>query len=212
MRKSILILLPFLLLAACSSFTVVPQPVENGTINKSDNSLTIAQHDLEIRARVADSGINAYNLEQTVSAFTVSIKNNSSREALFSEDSFVLIDESGLQYSQLTPDRLRDIIKKDSYYLMPYPYVGFYYLEDFQKTSFYNRFNSSLPYYYELYPQDLLSKSLESTSIIPGMSVEGLLFFKIDLTRHQQVKLHVYRKNSPRSLPPDFIFPFTVLK
>ena len=64
MRKSILILLPFLLLAACSSLTVVPQPVENGFINKSDNSLTIAQHDLEIRARLADSGINAYNLEK----------------------------------------------------------------------------------------------------------------------------------------------------
>lgn len=208
----LIILLPILLFAACSSIKAVPQQVKNGIINGADNSQTIARNDIEIRARLAESGINDYNLEQTVSAFSVSIKNNSSREAVFSDDSFVLTDERGVQYAQLTPDRLKDIIKKDSYYLMPYPYVGFYYLEDFQKTSFYNRFNSSLPYYYELYPQDLLTKSLSATSIIPGMSVEGLLFFKIDLSSHQQVKLHVYRKDASRSLPADFIFPFSVLK
>ncbi|MBT1071537.1 hypothetical protein [Pelotalea chapellei] len=212
MRKSLLIILLPFLVAACSSIKIVPQQVEGGTINGADNSQTIVRNDLEIKARLADSGINAYNLEQTVSSFNVSIKNNSSNEVLFSDSSFVLTDERGLQYEQLTPERLKDILKKDSYYLMPYPYVGFYYLEDFQKTSFYNRFNSSLPYYYELYPQDLLSKSLPATSVIPGMSVEGLLFFKIDLANHQQVKLHVYRKNSSRSLPADFIFPFTVLK
>jgi len=205
-------MLPILLLAACSSIKVVPQQVENGTINNADNSQTVMRDGLEITARLAESGINSYNLQETVSSFNVRIKNTTSREVVFSDDSFVLTDERGLQYAQLTPDRLRDIIKKDSYYLMPYPYVGFYYLEDFQKTSFYNRFTSSLPYYYELYPQDLLSKSLPATSIIPGMSLEGLLFFKIDMANHQQVKLHVYRKDASRSLPPDFIFPFTVLK
>lgn len=95
---------------------------------------------------------------------------------------------------------------------MPYPYVGFYYLEDFQKTTFYNRFNSSLPYYYELYPQDLFTKSLPLTSIIPGKKIEGLIYFKIDLAAHKQVKLYVYRKGVSKSTPPEFIFPFKIVK
>lgn len=205
------LMLMFLFLTACASLKAVPQQVENGVIGK-DNTLTLSRSDLEITSGLAESSINAYNLEQTVTAFRVAIKNNSSREAIFSEGSFVLSDEAGKQYEQLTPDRLRDLLKKDTYYLMPYPYVGFYYLEDFQKTSFYNRFNSSLPYYYELYPQDLMDKSLLTASVIPGMSVEGLVFFRIDLANHTQVKLHVYRKGASRSQSSDFIFPFTVVK
>ena len=104
------------------------------------------------------------------------------------------------------------MIKKDSYYLMPYPYVGFYYLEDYQKTTFYNRNTSLLPYYYELYPQDIFTKSLPLTGIIPGKKVEGLVYFKIDMGDHRQVKLYVYRKGESRSNLPEFIFPFKILK
>lgn len=213
MKKQILaILLLSLLLSACSSIKIVPEQTENGVINADDNSQTITRNGLQIRAGVSGTELNAYNLEGTVSAFNIAIKNSSDREVSFSADSFVLIDENGLQYGQLTPQKMLEMIKKDSYYLMPYPYVGFYYLEDFQKTSFYNRLNSSLPYYYELYPQDLFTKALPLTSIIPGMKVEGVIFFKIDMPVRRQVKLYVYRQGASRSNPPEFVFPFKVVK
>lgn len=208
----IALLLTVLCFSGCASVKVVPEPVENGTINQADNSLTISKNDTEMTAAVSDAAINAYNLEGTVTAFQISIKNNSKNEIAFSDDSFVLVDERGMQYDLLTPEKVRDMIKKDSYYLMPYPYVGFYYLEDFQKTSFYNRYNSSLPYYYELYPQDLFTKSLHMTPIIPGMMIAGYIYFKIDMPAHQQVKLYVYRKGASKSSPPEFIFPFKIVK
>jgi len=212
--KSILVVMALLIIfiSGCASIKILPEQAEHGTINAADNSQTISRNGIEITTNASETAINAYNLEGTITAFNFTIRNNSTDEIAFAADSFYLVDEQGLQYSLLTPEKVRDIIKKDSYYLMPYPYVGFYYLEDFQKTNFYNRFNSSLPYYYELYPQDLFTKSLPLTAIIPGKKVEGLAFFKIDMAAHQRVKLYVYRKGTPKSASPDFVFPYKIVK
>jgi hypothetical protein len=212
MKKIFVLALFILSVSGCASVKAIPEQVENGTINAGDNSLTITNNNVKIKANVAETAINSYNLEETVTAFKLVINNASTSEVAFADDSFVLVDERGLQYSLLTPEKVRDLLKKDSYYLMPYPYVGFYYLEDFQKTSFYNRFNSSLPYYYDLYPQDLFTKSLPMTAIIPSMSVEGFVYFKIDLAAHQHVNLYVYRKGASKSAPPEFNFPYKIVK
>lgn len=199
-------------LSGCAQIRIIPEQVENGIVDTVDNSQFIKNNGIGIKTRISEIDINAYNLDGTVTAFNVSINNSSSDEVSFAVDSFVLVDERGLQYIQLTPEKVRELITKDSYYLMPYPYVGFYYLEDFQKTSFYNRNSSSLPYYYELYPQDIFTKSLPLTAIIPGMMVEGLIYFKIDMAAHKQVKLYVYRKDMSKSSPPEFVFPFKITK
>lgn len=208
----LLIILTCTLVSGCSTIKVVPEQVVHGVINAVENSQTITENGIEVSVRADESAINAYNLESTVASFHIAIRNISASEVAFSEDSFVLVDEQGLQYSLLTPDKVRDMLKKDSYYLMPYPYVGFYYLEDYQKTSFYNRFNSSLPYYYELYPQDLFSKALPMTTVIPGMKIEGLTYFKVDPAAHQNIKLLIFGKGASKSSPPAFSFPFKILK
>ena len=208
----ILMLLIALLCAGCSSVKVIPEQIGNGRINATDNSQTIMSNGVEVTARVDEAGINSYNLETAVTTFFISIKNTTDREIAFGDDSYVLVDESGLQYSLLTPENVRAMLKKDSYYLVPYPYVGFYYLEDFEKTNAYNRFNSSLPYYYDLYPQDLFTQALQATTVIPGMKVEGLVYFKIDPAAHQHVKLLVFYKGTSKSSPPDFSFPFKIVK
>lgn len=207
-----LISLSFTIVSGCSNVKIVPEQVSSGLINAVENSQTVITNGTEISVRVDDTAINAYNLDSTVTSFQISIKNKSGNEVAFSEESFVLVDENGLQYSLLTPDKVRDMLKKDSYYLMPYPYVGFYYLEDYQKTNFYNRSNSSLPYYYELYPQDIYSKALPMTAVIPGMKIEGLAYFRFDPAAHQMIKLLIFRKDSPKSSPPDFSFPFKIVK
>lgn len=213
MKRSIFLLsLVALLFSGCSSVKVLPEQAVNGRINPADNSQTIVANGVEVTARVDESGINSYNLEGTVTAFHVAIKNSTDREIAFGDDSYLLVDETGLQYSMLTPEHVRAMIKKDSYYLVPYPYVGFYYLEDFEKTNAYNRFNSALPYYYDLYPQDLFTKALQAATIIPGMRVEGLTYFKIDPASHQQIKLLVFHKGASKSSSPDFSFPFKVVK
>ncbi len=211
-HSMISILFVALVLAGCSSVKVVPELTANGRINTTDNSQTIISNGVEVTARVDETGINSYNLESTVTSFHISIKNTTDSEIFFNDESYILVDESGLQYSLLTPENIRAMLSKDSYYLVPYPYVGFYYLEDYAKTNAYNRFNSPLPYYYELYPQDIFTKAMQVATVIPGMKVEGLTYFKIDPAAHQHVKLLLFRKGVPKSSPPDFSFPFKIVK
>lgn len=201
-----------IILSGCSAVKVLPEQSANGRVNSVENSQTITSRDLEVAARVDETGINSYNLAETVTAFHLTIRNISDGEISFSDDSYLLVDESGLQYSILTPENVRAMLQKDSYYLVPYPYVGFYYLEDFEKTSSYNKFSSNMPYYYDLYPQDLFTKALPTTAVIPGMKVEGLVYFKIDPAAHQHLNLLVFRKGASKSSPPEFSFPFKIVK
>ena len=117
----ILMSLSVMLLAGCSSVKVVPEQTVNGHVNAADNSQTILSNGVEATARVDETAINSYNLEGTVTAFHISIRNSTDREIVFGDDSYVLVDESGLQYSLLTPENVRAMLKKDSYYLIPYP-------------------------------------------------------------------------------------------
>lgn len=210
--RFVFLIIVSMLFSACSSVRIVPEQAANGRINPVDNSQTITSKTAEVTARVDEAGINSYNLDSFVTSIHLSIKNISSSEIAFSENSFVIVDENNLQYELLSPDRVREMLKKDSYYLMPYPYVGFYYLEDYQKTNFYNRHNSSLPYYYELYPQDIYSRALPMIPVIPGMKTEGLTYFKIDPALHKNFKLLIYTKEASKSSPPDFSFPFRIDK
>ncbi len=211
-QNLVLMSLVALLLAGCSSVKILPELVANGRINAADNSQTITYNGIEMTVRVDDTGVNSYNLETVVMSFFISIRNTTDREISFSDESYLLVDESGKQYSVLTPERIREMLKKDSYYLVPYPYVGFYYLEDYEKVNAYNRFNSSLPYYYELYPQDIFTRALQASTVIPGMKAEGLTYFNIDPADHSHFKLLVFRKGASKSSPPDFSFPFKTVK
>jgi hypothetical protein len=211
--KILLVVLFALAVTGCASIKVIPEQVANGIVNATDNSQTLVSNGVSVTARVSDTELNAYNLDSTVTAFHLAIKNNTAGEVAFDEFSFVAIDEKGVQYSLLTPEKVREIIKKDSYYLMPYPYVGFYYLEDYQKTSFYNRSTSSLPYFYELYPQDIFTRSLPfGAAIIPGMQIEGLIYYKLDISTLQGLKLYIYRKGASKASSPEFVFPFKIVK
>lgn len=208
----ILVLLVTVLLSGCSSVKIVPEQTANGSINIADNSQTIVSNGVEVTARIDEIGINSYNLENTVTAFHLVIKNLTESEVVFGDDSYVLVDEGGLQYSLLTPENIRTMLRKDSYYLVPYPYVGYYYLEDYEKTNANNRFNSALPYYYDLYPQDIFTKALQTTPVIPGMKIEGTIYFKVDVASHQLVKLLVFKKGASKAIPPDFTFPFKIIR
>ncbi len=198
-------------LAGCS-LKVVPEQTESGVINTADNSQTIARKGLSVTVKPADMDLRNYNLEGTVSAFSVLIDNRTGSEVSFSNDSFVLLDNENRQYLPLTPEKVKEILSKDSYYLIPYPYVGFYYMEDYAKSSSYNEFNSQAPYFYDLYPQDIYTKALGGESIIPNAKVAGLVYFKIDLSTVKGAKLLIFLKGTPHSATPDFAFPFKIDK
>ncbi|WP_298269351.1 hypothetical protein [Geobacter sp.] len=210
-RLALPLVLAIIVLSGCA-MKVIPQPVAQGVVDPSDNSQTITKDGVSIKVANSDTEIVAYNLENVVTAFSVSIHNQTDHEVAFDTDSFLLLDDQKHQHFPLTPAKVKELVSRDSYYLIPYPYVGFYYLEDYEKTSFYNATNSQLPYYYEVYPQDIYTRALNAGSIIPGAKAAGLVYFRIDLSSVKEVTLLVYRKGASRSAPPDFMFPFVIKK
>lgn len=212
MKSAILSLIAGMIFISGCSLKLVPQPVESGVVNSAEKSQTISKDNVSITARGADTELQSYNLESTVTAFAVIIDNQTEKEVSFKPDSFLLLDDENNQYSPLTPEKVKEIISKDSYYLIPYPYVGFYYLEDYEKSSFYNTFNTKLPYFYEVYPQDIYTKALPAGVIIPKAKAGGFVYFKIDLSGKKGVKLLVFRNGGPKSAKPDYTFPFNIEK
>lgn len=212
MKKYALLLMSLLLVAGCSSLKVVPEAVTNGLVNEKDNSQTITVNKISVTARSGDVEIAAYNLEGNVSSFFVVVDNQTEDEFTINYDSFLLIDNDGRQYFPLTPEKVKEILARDTYYLVPYPYVGFYYLEDYQKSSFDNRFTSDMPYFYEVYPQDIYTKAIPTGTIIPKAKVAGLVYFRVDLEGKKGVTLKLFKKETPKSSPADFVFPFKIVK
>jgi len=212
MIRYVAIFISALLVAGCSSFQVIPEPVTNGIVNDKEKSQTITRDNISITVRSGDAEILSYNLEGAIASFNVVVDNQTDQEVAIGNDSFLLKDNNGVQYAALTPEKVKEIISKNTYYLIPYPYVGFYYLEDYERASFQNRVTTDRPYFYELYPQDIYTKALPVGAIIPKAKVAGLLYFRIDLQGKTGVSLLFYKKGTSKSAPADFVFPFKIVK
>lgn len=212
MKKAVLLLLSVVCLYGCGSLKVIPDPGAAGTVNSADNSITVSKDNVAVTAKNADVNMFSGNFEGTVSAFSIVIENNTENEIVFSSESFLLLDHDNRQYLPLAPEKVKEMLSRDTYYLIPYPYVGFYYLEDYEKSTSLNRFNAKQPYFYELYPQDIFTRALPAGSIIPKAKVAGLVYFRVDLNEKKLLKLVAFRKESPRSGSPDFVFPFKISK
>jgi len=213
LMKKRLLIIPLLLnfLFACSPL-VIPKATPDGEINPADNSITKENDSLRIAARAQDLEVAPYRMVDNVTSFYLVIENLSDNEISIPLDSIVLIDGDGNQFRPIPPSEVQKITSRDSTYLIPYPYVGFYYLEDQVQYSATNALDSSLPYHYENYPQDLYTEALPAGTILPGAQITGVVYFLIDLYTKKDIEIRIYRPGTPTSGPPDFSFPFTVEK
>jgi hypothetical protein len=213
MKSVFLLTLLFLtIITGCSSVKVIPEQVPAGVINVKECSQTISRDNLVITVAIADTDMVNYSIEGMVASFNVEIRNDSEHEVTFDKESFVLIDSDQRQYYPLTPERIKEMLAKDTYYLLPYPYIGFYYLEDYELAQFKNSTSSNLPYYFEIYPQDLYTKALPVEPVIPKARIKGLVYFHTDIHSLTAFTVNLYKKGSSKSAPPDFIFPFKVVR
>jgi hypothetical protein len=212
MRNVAILLMLALIICSGCALKVLPDQTSNGTIDPKTNSQTIVKDNISITVCNHEAELSSYNLDTLVTSFAVEIENLGPAEVSFDKDSFILIDNENRQFLSLSPDKVRQIITKDSFYLLPYPYVGFYYLEDYERASYKTSASSNLPYYYEVYPQDIYTKALQADIIIPKAKVSGLVYFQADLARLKQVRFLIYKKGTSKSAEADFIFPFRIVK
>jgi hypothetical protein len=173
MTRSFAALIGLALLLTGCGIKIVPQPTQAGVINPADRSITINRDGVVVSARVQDLEVAPYRMVDNITSFYIVVDNRTQAEVALPVTSFVLLDQDNRQYRPIPPAEVHAIVSRDSTYLIPYPYVGYYYLEDQQKAAFFNTFSSSLPYFAENHPQDLHTEALAETSILPGALISG---------------------------------------
>jgi len=210
-RINLCLLLVITLFSGCA-VRIVPDQVPAGVINQKDSSITLTKENIVMTVSPAETDMINYNLEGMVASFNVEILNSGEREVTFDFESFMLLDGDNRQYYQLTAEKIRQMLAKDTYYLLPYPYVGFYYLEDYEKAEFKNSTSTNLPYYFELRPQDIYTRSLPIEPVIPQAKTKGVIYFHADISTMKSFRILAFRKGLTKKGDPDFTFPFRVEK
>lgn len=208
--RLLLILVAGLLLAACS-VKVVPQQTATALLNPADGSLTESFDGVAVSARVDQLSVQPYQLNDNLTSFHITIDNQTDKQIEVPVDAFMLRDGEGRQYPTITPERVREIVSKDTVYLIPYPYVGYYYLQDQERSAFQQTMTSSLPYYAEYHPQDIFTRALPAGPVLPHSKSSGVIYFIADLTRTDRAELLLYPGSRTQG-EPRYRFPFSIEK
>lgn len=209
MRQLILALfVAFFFIVGCAP-TIKPLATGDNSVDAKQESLTSEKDGIRITANVRDLDYAPYRMVDTITSFEVAIENKTDQPYKLPLSSFLLVAGDGEQYRPFSPGEVRDIVSKDSSYLIPYPFVGYYYLEDREKIAAENTFESSLPFYAENHPQDIFIQALPEDTIVPEAKISGLIYFVVDLASKKQVDLRVY-PDGDFSLQPRFSFKFGI--
>lgn len=212
MNKLLSVSLFFLLLCGCGGVRIVPDPAADARLDPQSGDLTMTRDDLRVSVRLQDLQVRPYQAVDHLCSFYVSIRNEGERTRDIVPEAFVLIDAGGNQYRSITPEKVIEIISRESFYLIPYPYVGFYYLEDSVKVSQFSRFDSSLPYFPQRYPQDLHTAALPQDRLLPDSRLAGQIYFIADLTAMDAFELRYNPEHPSGAESGNFSFSFSVEK
>ncbi len=211
MLKNFILVASLLLFCSACSVNVAPIATPTGTINPTDNSLTETRENITFTVKIDELSVAPYQLVDNITSFHVAIENNTQKSISFPSKAFLLKDGEGQQYRSITPDRVREIVSKDTVYLIPYPYVGYYYLEDQMRVSHENDFSSSLPFYAEYHPQDIFTRALTEEPILKKSKASGVVYFIADLERTDYAELFIF-PDAETVEDPLVKFPFAIKK
>lgn len=207
----VLFILAATLFCSACSVKVVPQPTSTAVLGTVDGSLTESHDGVIITSRLDQLSVQPYQLIDNLTSFHITIDNQTDKQIVVPIEAFVLKDGEDSQYRTIAPERVREIVSKDTVYLIPYPYVGYYYLNDQEKSAFQQTMTSSLPFYAEYHPQDIFTRALPAGPVLPHSSVSGVIYFIVDLTRTDRAELLLY--TNPQMLgEPRYRFPFRIEK
>lgn len=197
-------------LLACAP-KIVPVPTATALLNPADQSLTESRDGVAVSARIDQESVQPYQLTDNLTSFRIVIDNRTASQVVIPHEAFILRSGDGQQFRPITPERVREIVSKDTVYLIPHPYVGYYYLQDQERFGHENTMTSSLPYYAEYHPQEIFTRALPVGPVLPQSKVSGVIYFVADLTRMPGFELQLFADAGTQGAPL-YRFPFAVEK
>lgn len=192
MRTKFFLVVFIMFFCSACSVSVSPIATPTGTINPEDHSLTETRNGVSFTVKLDQLSVGPYQMVDNISSFWVKIDNRTENPVSFPSSAFLLKDGNGHQYRSITPERVREIVSKDSVYLIPYPYVGYYYLEDQMRVAHEDTFSSSLPFYAEYHPQDIFTRALTEEPILKNSAASGVVYFIANIEKTNYAELLIF--------------------
>lgn len=207
--RLIALLLSVVILCGCG-ISVIPIDSPGLNVNVDEKSTSVERLGVVYTVRLQDIEIAPYRIDYPICSFYVKIINNTTNPIKIELNDFYLSDEKSRQIDAILPITISGSLSRDSTYMIPYPFVGYYYLEDRIQEGFVNSFESSLPHYSENRPQNILLEALPLEAINPGKYSAGLLYFNIDLYKANRVDFRIRQIAKSGQKMDDIVVPFKV--
>lgn len=200
-----------LLLSGCG-VQVVPRTSAQISLDADKKTVTATENGLTLSAKLQDLDFGPYTGENNITAFYVKLTNNSQEERTAPLAAFMLFDQDRKIYRPLETERVTALTRQETNFLIPYPYVGFYYLQDSTDFDYSTQSASSLAYSPKRDSASVEAYALPVGSIPSGAQIAGLLYFNIDLYEKKFVDLTLQLPGKGNIPETNFSFLFDVVK
>jgi hypothetical protein len=197
-----------ILLCACTSTHIVPQ-LRDGAGRLIGEQVILQQRD-QVRARLQlhELAVRPAPLGTNVSSFWVEIENLRDVKLPVSPADFVLITDEGRQVASYDPDELLELTKPAVPYLVPYPYLGYYYLQDAERGFARNSQLSDASFYSSRRPEQIHQNALKAQAVYPSATLVGAIYFPVELRALQtfEIRYQVQALAGQKSFPLSYFF------
>ena len=211
MKLCIPIVFLTLLLSGCG-VQVVPRTSAQMSLGVDKETVTASENGLTLSVKVQDLDFGPYTGENNITAFYVKIANNSKEERSVPLSAFMLFDQDRKVYRPLESERVTALTRQEASYLIPYPFVGFYYLQDITDFDYAMQSASSLAYSPQRTAVPVESYALPVGAIPSGSHIDGMIFFNIDLYEKKSVDLTLQLPGGETAPETKFSILFDVVK
>ncbi len=210
MKKVILLL--FFLLSACATLKIVPQAQTGSQVDQESLAVTREIDNISVTVRLADVSVRPAPIEQNYCSFWIEINNQRSSLLPISFKDFTLVDAEGYQYAAHEPAGLVALLKPEVPYLVPFPYVGYYYLGDAERGSAADQFRSKSSFATSRRPELIELEALPEDQLLPHSKVAGKIYFSAELRTMRSFNIHYQVGALPGQKTFPFNFSFSVEK
>lgn len=200
MKKIFFLMLLCFLVYGCSS-KIEPLATKDVTLIKEKDTLTSTKENTKVDVKVSSPSPIFYGMTDTFMIFDFKIENLSDRELVVRKEDFVLLDDKKHQAYALTPDEIAKIVEQNLFYLIPYPYIG-YYSESLNYYEGRYLYNPQAPHVYPVSPKEMYLEALPFEKILPKANIKGKVYFKKKLSEAKSLNLKVFNKEN------EYIFDF----
>ncbi len=193
MKKIVL----FLLLVFTLSCGVKSEPVitSDVTFDKEKNALISSKENITVTVQIAPQSYSFYGMEDSFVIFHVVVENKRDNEIHVTPEDFVLFDDMSHQVNVMKVEDVAKIVEQNLFYLIPYPYIG-YYSESLNYYEGRYLYNPSAPHIYPVSPREIYLDAFPWGKILPKAHIKGKIYFKKKISEAKILELKAISKDN----------------